>query len=452
MSKHFRAWDPDQMWLFPPAVSDLLPPDHAAHLIRDTVRDCLNLSAIVDDYDDPRGAPPYDPRMMTALLLYGYCMGIYSSRRLAQACSLQVDFMAITAFQAPDFRTISDFRLRHIERLRELFVQVLTLCDKVGLARLGHVALDGTKMEANASKHKAMSYGRMNRDLPKLRGQVRTWFREAEKADRLDDGGAKTTPRTTNPPQWVLTKQSRIKKIRGAMRDLEAEATALRDRDSERPPRKRSSKPARPTDSAQRNFTDPESRIMKGANGFVQAYNCQAVVAAGSQVVVASLAVNEATDQAQLRPMLVEIKKNLGRQAEEMSADAGYCSEGNLAELERRHVEGYVATGRQKHGKATATKDARPGTRRAAMGTKLRKAGRRSRYRLRKYTVEPIFGQIKHDRGFRRFHLRGLSHANSEWAIVCTAHNLLKLTNSRRFRNLLRSGRLRRLIISRTPS
>src|SRR5213593_421724 len=394
MAKTFRAWEPEQRWLLPPAIEEFVPAGHLAHFVRELVREELDLSGIVEVYDDERGQPPYHPVMMTALLLYAYCQGVYASRRIAQACEQRLDFMAVTALAQPDFRTISDFRKRHLAALSGLFTQVLKLCAQAGLVKLGHVALDGTKIKANASKHKAMSYGRMKRP--------------AAAADAADDGVLGAEQRGDELPAWVREKQERLAKIRAAKAALEAEAAQARAaRDDDRPPP--DAPPPTPPDKAQRNFTDPDSRIMKGPDGFVQAYNAQAAVDAESQVVVAQHVTPQATDAAQFEPLVVQIKANTGRQAAEVSADAGYCSEHNLRVAQQRHIRAYIATGRQHHGQASATNARRGRTSGlvAAMRQRLRRGGWRSRYRLRKGTVEPVFGIMKHVRGFRQFLLRG---------------------------------------------
>jgi len=426
--------------MFPPSVQEFVPEGHLAHFVRETVREALDLSEILDSYGEERGQPPYHPVMMTALLLYGYCQGVYSSRRLARACAERVDFMAVTAMSQPDFRTISDFRKRHLKALQGLFVQVLRLCQKQGLVKLGHVALDGTKVKANASRHKAMSYGRMLKREVELAAQVRQWLERAGTEDAREDREHGPERSGEELPEWVASKQARLEKIREAKAALEAEARAksmaANDDPSgreDKPPRGRppQSPPGVPKDSAQRNFTDPQSRIMKSGDGFVQAYNGQAAVDSHAQVIVAQTLTNNAADSTHLPEVLSQIKENTGRQACELSADAGYCSEDNLKELSRRRINGFVATGRQKHGTASASGNARGGRRVRAMGLKLKRAGHRSRYRLRKQVVEPVFGQIKHARGFRQFLLRGLEKVSAEWSLICTAHNLLKLAGAR---------------------
>jgi transposase len=419
MAKTFRPWDVDQRQLFPPAISDFVPEEHPAHFIRDLVREDLDLSAILSTYSEERGHPPHHPAMMTALLLYGYSRGVYSSRKLEQACMERVDFMAVTAMSKPDHTRISEFRRRHLEALRGLFVQVLGLCGKAGLVKLGHVALDGTKVKANASKHAAMSWSRMKKADRELKKQVDGWLERAEQADREEDAANGKDKRGDELPEWVKDKAKRRAKIREAMARLKEEAEGKGE--------------AEPPEGAQSNFTDPESRILKTKDGFEQGYNCQAAVDAGSQVVVAEEVVAQQNDNDRLLPMLDAVKANTGKKPQEVSADAGYLSEANLEGIEKRRIRGYIAVGRQKHGTAGATswghKLKQPWTR--AMWMRLRRGGWRSRYRLRKQVVEPVFGQIKEARGFRRFLLRGLEKVRGEWSLICTAHNLVKLAAAR---------------------
>ena len=377
--------------------------------------------------------------MMVALLLYAYSQGLYASRRIAKACEERVDFMAVTARQSPDFCTISDFRKRHLSALGGLFTQVLRLCQQAGLVSLGHVALDGTKIRANASKHKAMSYRRMQTAEPALAAEVAQWLAHAADGDAREDAAYGADRRGDELPEWVTNKQHRLEKIRAAKAALEADAQGKKptaNHPADRPRRGRPAKnpPGTPHDRAQRNFTDPDSRIMQARDGFIQGYNAQAAVDAEHQVIVAQGLSNQASDAQQLEPMLAHIRRNMGRQARELSADAGYCSEHNLTVLVRRHVRGYVATGRHQHGAAAAVgrRKTVPRTRVHAMTIRLKRAGYRSRYRLRKQVVEPVFGQIKQARGFRQFLLRGLSQVAGEWSLVCSAHNLLKLAGARR--------------------
>src|SRR5436190_10549593 len=425
MAKTFREWDPGQGWLLPPSALDLVPPGHLAHFVRDTVRGEIGLAPILDDYVEERGYPPYHPALMTALLLYAYCRGVYSSRAIARACEERVDFMAVTGRETPDFRTIAAFRRRHLRALRGVFVEVVRLCREAGLASLGHVALDGTKVKANASKHKAMSYERMREQERKLKTEVQAWLDRAGAADTKEDRDHGEDRRGDEMPEWVKDKQARRAKIREAKAALEARAKEEAER--ERKP------PEPPAPTVQRNFTDPESRILKTGDGFIQGYNAQAAVDASSQVIVAQDVIAQQSDAACVEPMLEQIERNTGRRPDELSADAGYCSERNLEVIERRGVRGYVATGGHRHGTSSPTSAAwqKKGPLVKAMRTRLRRAGRRSRYRLRKVTVEPVFGQIKGARGFRQFLLRGIEGVRGEWSLLAAAHNLLKLFGSR---------------------
>ena len=446
MSKTFRDWSLDQALLLPPSVHDFVPTGHLSRFVVTLVTEELDLSAIMASYRGEKGQPPYHPAMMVSLLLYAYAVGIYSSRKIAKACVERVDFMAIVALQAPDFHTVSEFRRRHLAALSALFVQVLKLCAAARLVKLGHVALDGTKIKANASKHKAMSYAYMKEREAELQAEVDSWLKKAEAADAAEDKAYGVDRRGDEMPEWVANKEARLAKLRQARAELEAEAksaaaaekaardqAADNDRDG-KPPRGRKPDPASatPDPKAQRNFTDPESRILKTKDGYIQGYNAQAAVDAKAQIIVAHTLTNNGSDQAQLAPLLDGIKANLGTNPDEASADAGYCSAANLRTLSRRRIKGYVATGRQKHGtkSATAKRPAKPGSLVARMSAKLRRAGHRSRYRLRKQVVEPVFGQIKQARGFRQFLLRGMAKVKAEWALICTEHNLGKLARA----------------------
>lgn len=434
MSKTFRPWDVEQTWILPPSLSDFVPAGHVAHFIRDTVRNDLDLSAILDCYEEERGFPPFHPAMMVALLLYGYSRGIYSSRRLAQGCEERLDFMAVTAMNQPDHRTIAKFRRRHLKALSDLFMQVLKLCQKAGLVKLGHVALDGTKLQANAGAHKAMSYARMREAEKKLAAEVSAWFDRAETSDAEDDD-ALGDLRGDEMPDWVANKVERLARIREAKAALEAEAKASPPGDDEEGPgpssgmglkdgRPRRNADGGPPDRAQRNFTDPDSRIQPVRKGFIAGYNAQIAVDAGHQIIVAHRLQTNPTDRSALKPLLADLRGACKANPKEVSADSGYCSEANLLHLARCRIGAYIATGRAGH---PGDKQHEKGERVAAMALKLRRAGRRSRYRLRKQVVEPVFGQIKQARGFRQFLLRGLNQVRDEWAMICIAHNLLKL-------------------------
>jgi transposase len=463
MSKTFRAWNIDQPLLLPPVVQDFVAKDHLARFVLALVMEELDLKAITAAYRGEKGQPPFDPRMMTAMLLYAYSRGIYSSRRIAQACRERVDFMSIIALDPPDFRTISTFRKRHLKALAGLFVQVLKLCEKAGLVKLGHVALDGTKIKANASKHKAMSYERMEKRAAELEAEVAKWLNSAEAADAEEDKLFGRDKTGEEMPGWVADKKRRAEAIRAAKAELEAEAKAAAEAKAKeeaaaeekrkaegrkKPGRKAAPPSSEPDPKAQKNFTDPESRIMKSKDGFVQAFNAQAAVDAEAQIIVAQAVTQDANDKHQLVPMTDAIETNLGRKPAQLSADSGYCSDANIEALETRGIDGYIAPGRAKDAAAGAAEapeavppasdcpapspePASAPTRVEAMREKIKAGGHESPYRLRKQLPEPVFGQIKQARGFRQFLLRGLENVCAEWSIVCSAHNLLKLAQRR---------------------
>ena len=439
MSKHFRPWKIDETHLLPASVHDYVPAEHLSRFIVALVRESLDLSGLVGSYTSGLGQPPFDPWMMTALLLTGYASGLYSSRRIAKACVERADFMMIVAGDPPDFRTISDFRKRHLQALALMFVQVLKLAEKAGLVKLGHVALDGTKIKANASKHKAMSYDRMKKREAELQAEVDGWLAAAQAADAEEDKlyGDK---RGDEMPDWVANKQKRIEKIRAAKLELEVEAKVAAEEETRRleeaehkrlaEGRKKNGRtPAapktEPDGKAQRNFTDPDSRVLLTKDGYIQGYNAQAAVDAEAQIIVAHELTASMSDHGQLIPLVDAIEANLGRHPRQASADTGYLSEANLAALDQRKVEPYIATGRAKH--PAERKRNIGGALTNAMQEKLKQEGWQSPYRLRKQTVEPVFGQIKQARGFRQFLLRGIDKVRAEWAMVCTAHNLAKL-------------------------
>lgn len=449
---HFKPYQPNQLLLLPPDMKQWLPEDDLAYFIMDVVNQ-LDLSAIYQSYDCSKGGqPPFAPKMMTSLLLYAYCVGIPSSRKIEKATYNQISFRVITADQHPDHDTIAEFRKRHLKALSGLFVQALLLCRQVGLVKLGHVSLDGTKVKANASKHKAMSYGRMEKKAEELEAEVKRLLCEAQAVDDAEDAIYGKGKRGDELPEDLRSKQGRVKKIKEAMKSLEAESKAkadakrreirLKEQSLEKEGKKRKGKkPKDPSDKpepkAQRNFTDPESRIMKdgASKSFEQAYNCQAAVDEESQIIVATNVTQQTNDKQQLEPLVEEIKNNTdGETPEKVSADSGYFSETNVEYLEGESVDGYIATNRQKHGEAPELaacgripKDA---SRQERMSRKLRTKKGRETYSKRKQIVEPVFGQIKEARGFRRFLLRGLENVSAEWDLICLTHNLLKLFRS----------------------
>jgi transposase len=421
MAKTYRPYMPEQTLLLPPALSDWVPEGHLARFISDVVNE-LDLSEIEAAYEEEeRGYPPYHPVMMVKVFLYGYATGVYSSRRLAAKLEDSVAFRYLAAGNEPDFRTLSEFRRRHAEALSGLFVQVLRLCQQAGLVKLGRIAVDGTKIKANASKHKAMSYGRMKTTEERLAKEVRQLLDQAEATDQEEDRRYGSERRGDELPEELSRRESRLKKIREAKAALEAEA-------------KKKGGGAVP-EKAQRNFTDPESRIQKSPDGFIQGYNPQLAVDEKAQVIVAC-EVTAGPDVKQMVSLMEQTEANLGEAPEAVLADAGYYSEANDEAMFEKGVDAYIAVGRHKHGDPIPSPPRGPiprgATLRDLMDRKLRTRKGRRCYALRKTIVEPVIGQIKQARGFRQFLRRGLEHVREEWSLICTAHNLLKL-----FRNQL---------------
>jgi transposase len=443
----FRPYEPDQPFLFPPDIREWLSKDDLVFFIHDVVA-ALDLKEVYAKYNaDAGGQPPYHPRMMTALLLYAYCTGIYSSRKIEQATWHSLPFRVLTADQHPDHTTIALFRSTHLKALGKLFVQTLELCQKAGLVALGHVALDGTKVRANASKHKAMSYDRMEKAERELVEEVARLLAEAERVDAEEDAAFGKGRRGDELPEELRRRESRLRKIQEAKAALEAEARAKaaeeqkqfeekKAKHEERGGRGRAPQPPSETvdPKAQRNFTDPDSRIMKhgATKSFEQCYNAQAAVDAKSQVIVAAYVTQEPNDKREIVPLVEAMTTNLkGDKPRRASADNGYYSEENIKYLENTGIDAHVATGRTKHGERVpaAPRGRIPAglSTKERMARKLRTAKGRAVYRMRKAIVEPVFGQIKAARGFRQFLLRGFEKVSEEWSLVCAAHNLLKL-------------------------
>ena len=426
MSKTYLPYDPNQQLLLPAALQEWLPEDHLAYFIADTV-DQLDLTDITTRYEqERRGEPPYHPRMMVKVLLYGYCVGVASSRRIAQRLREDIAFRVLAANNPPDFRTISDFRKDNLAALSGLFLQVLALCQRAGLVKLGHVSLDRTKVRANASKHKAMSYKRMKEQEVRLAVEVAELLRRAQEADDEEDHRYGKDKRGDELPEELAFREGRLRKIREAKAALEAEAQAQAEAEG-------GNHPGVPGDKAQRNFTDPESRIMPGPGGrdFQQAYNSQAVVDHTHQAIVAARATNQPSDKGQAAAMMEETIDNVGAVPREVSTDAGYYSAKAVDELYAMGVNPFVAPEQTRHGRVVppAPRGRIPNnlSPRDRMRRKLQTKRGQQRYALRMETVEPVFGQIKQGRGFRQFLLRGLEKVKSEWSLICTGHNLLKL-------------------------
>ena len=458
MGKRFRTDHLDQGLLLPPSLHDWLPEGHLARFLADVIEE-LDLGLIYGSYQgDGRGLAAYQPAMMVRLLLYGYCVGVVSSRKMERATQEDVAFRYLSADTHPDHDTIAAFRKRHLEALAGLFVQALRLCQKAGLVKLGHVAIDGTKIKANASKHKAMSYDRMEETSERLRQEVEELLRRAEETDAAEDAQFGKGKRGDELPEELARRESRLKKIRAAKAELEQEAKQKAERQraeakaklAERrqqeartgkkagghDPQVPDPEQAKPEAKAQRNFTDSDSRIMPdGANkgSFIQAYNAQAAVDSQAQVIVAADITQQTNDSQQLVPMIQQVEANAGRKPDAVSADAGYWSQDNVGDERVAGVDLYIATGRQKHHERMAPTHGSPSDGASAMQAmqhKLRTEAGHSIYKMRKAIVEPVFGQIKERRGFRRFSFRGLSNARLEWKLICLTANILKLFRS----------------------
>ena len=429
----FRPYLPDQDFLLPPSLREWLLEEHLAYFVSDVV-DQLDLAAIYAKYgEEERGQPPYHPRMMTKLLVYGYCVGVCSSRRIQRRVREDIGFRVLAAGNEPDFRTLSDFRKIHLEALTGLFEQVLRIALEAGAMKVGRVALDGTKVKANASKHKAMSYAYVQEKEKRLREQVKELLAQAEAADAEEDARHGKDQAGEELPEELKRRESRLARIRQAKKALEQRAREPAAAAGKSPEEVSQAKPG---DKDQYNFTDPESRIMKGADGFVQAYNAQAAVEADFQPIVGQAVTQAANDKQQVAPMVEVIEEQSGQRPEELLADNGYCSEQNLAHLESTakpnlRIDAYIAADRQKHGEQPAGSPRGPlpqgATRVDRMRRKVQTKAGKAVYAARKGIVEPVFGQIKQARGIRQFLLRGLRKVQGEWALVCLTHNILKL-------------------------
>jgi transposase len=528
MSKQYVPWTPDQSFLLPPSPREWLPEDHLVYFVLDVVA-TLSLATIeaAIQEKDSRGNRPFNPRMMVALLLYGYCVGVTSSRKLEKATQVDVAFRVLTGGLRPDHTAISEFRRVHLEALKTLFVQVLQLCQKAGLLKMGHVALDGTKIQANASKHKAMSHERMMKAEGELKAEIQKLLEEAERVDEQEDERYGKDKRGDELPEELRRRQTRLKAIQRAREALEAEAALARaeevkeqaerasqraeegsskekaatraeearqaaekaeekaekwvegarqqaqeareqastrkehcaakaaeqaaeaaDRHMERVERTlypesasdekpslpehrvQADKEGNPKPSAQRNFTDPDSRIMKSGLDFTQSYNCQIAVSEGHQVILAQAVTNQPPDVEHLPPLLTQVETHCGQMPQTLTADAGYWSEENVEFCETKGVNALICPERQRHGQQSVDTSETPPAHvdaREPMRQKLRTEEGRKGYSRRKAVVEPVFGQIKEVRGFRRFLLRGLAKVRGEWSLICTTHNLLKL-------------------------
>lgn len=488
--KSYRPWSPDQPYLLPPSPRDWLPEDHLAYFVLEVIG-ALDLSAIESAIQekDPRGERPYDPRMMLALLVYGYCSGAFSSRKIERRTYEDVAFRYLAGGQHPEFSTICAFRRAHLSAIENLFVQIVRLSQKAGLAKLGHVSFDGTKVHASASKHKAMSYERMQEEEQRLQAEIRALMARAEQQDAADDERLGANVLEVDLPAEMKRREERLKRIQGAKAALEEDARAARaaqlreqaerarlaasqaadeaertralaraerrehaaaaveasapsplsgeDDDTDVEPARADLLPEHspkvtrdglPKPAAQRNFTDPDSRIMERGGEILQGYNCQAAVDGDSQIIVGQGLSNQAPDTYYLVPMLERVKATAGALPEKATADAGYWAPANAAWCEAHGVDAYISTQRQRR---SAPPSPPPLTPQQKMREKVASPEGQKIYRRRKCIPEPVFGQIKQAMGFRRFSLRGMTKARGEWALVCSCHNIRKLWSAR---------------------
>ena len=479
-NKSYRPWMPDQLYLLPPSPREWLPEGHLVYFLLDVLAE-LDLHEIEGKIQakDPRGTRPYSPRMMLGLLIYGYCLGVRSSRRLERLSYEDVAVRVLTGGQHPDHSRISAFRREHQGAFRGLFLQVLRLCQKAGLVKLGHVSIDGTKLQANASKHKAMSYARMEKQEQRLEAEIERMLEEAERADQEEDARFGVGQKEEDLPKELRRREDRLARLRAAKAELEAEARQSRaqklreqaararrtaeaspdetvvkrsrtrarklaDRAralQEDPPEAKATQlphhrvrvrpDATPHPKAQRNFTDSDSRLMESRGAFLQGYNCQAAVDEKVQVIVAADLTNQAPDSGNLLPMVHQVGANCGSLPEVVSADCGYWSPEAAEGCETLGTDGYIATQRERDERrsqpCTEPEEGEEPSLLAAMQRRLQSEKGRALYARRKVIVEPVFGQIKEARGIRRFLLRGLESATAEWQLICCTHNLLKI-------------------------
>lgn len=427
MATTFRRYTPEQSLLLPPSPRDWLPEGHLAYFISDTV-DNLDLSAFYEPYEgDGRRNRPFEPRMMVKVLLYGYATGTFSSRKLARKLHEDVAFRFLSGENFPAHRTIADFRKQHLAAFQELFVQVVRIAKEVGLVKLGTVAIDGTKVKASASKHKAMSYGRMQQEEQRLRAEIEELTNRASEVDAEEDAVHGAENSGDEIPEELQRREQRLKKIREAMERLESRQ-AKEDQEAGRSPeaKSRSKRPfGEPPEKKQDNFTDPESRIMKTSSGFEQCYNGQIAVDAESHLIVAAGVTQSAADAEQLLPLVEKTCEITQGVPVELLADAGYRSEANLQGLEHKNIDGYISLGREGKSRAVMENPENPATSR--MQEKLATEKGRKTYGRRKGLVEPVNGWIKAVLGFRQFSVRGLAKVTGEWMLVCLALNLKQM-------------------------
>lgn len=451
VSKKFQRYDQGQSFLLPPSLDDWLPADHTARFISEVVDESLDLTSIYVSYANATGAPPFDPRMMLKLLLYAYSTGVTSSREVERRCHVDVAFRWLSANTTPDYRSLARFRRRHLDALNDLFTQVLVLCAAAGLVKLGRVALDGTKLRASASRHKAMSYDRLTSRIPAVEAEVAAMLAEAEAVDAAEDDEFGPDRRGDELPAELATRERRLAKMRAAKAALEAdaaqragEAAEAKARQQDKPDDEvgmavelaKSQAVVKP--KAQRSFTDPDARMMKTNHGFHYAYNAQAVADDGSQVVVATYVTQHPIDVNELLPMLTATRRSLAdaginTRPDVVLADAGYCSTDNIDTAAGNGDNVLIATGRLKHHEQIP--DAPVGripnhlTSRQRMARRLRTKPGRVAYARRKAIIEPVFGQMKVKQNAGHLRLRGIDGAQGEFTLHAICHNLRKLAN-----------------------
>ncbi len=439
MTRKFRTYEPDQQYLMPPSIREWVPAGDLSHFISDTV-DSLNLSEFKKQYrTDGKGNMPYDPAMMLKVLIHGYSVGLFSSRKISQAMKRDVAFRMLGANNFPDFRTINRFRLENLDRFEKIFMEVVRLAGETGLIKLGTVAIDGSKIKANASKRKAMSYRRMKEEEDRLKQEIKQLIKNAQEADEEEDALYGEDANDDSLPEELQRREDRLKKIQEAQARLK-ERQKQEDTESGRKAgdhlkENRQGKSGagykrefgEPEDQKQDNFTDPESRIMKtSSEGFQQCYNAQIVVDQEKQIIVAADVGNNAADSEYFIPMVDQAEKNMNTKPENALADSGYKSESNFNEINKRKIRAYISLGREgKDAKKNINPKLKKAMKRRLEGTRGKKM-----YRKRKGIVEPPFGWIKHVLGFRRFSLRGLEKVKAEWSLVCLAMNLKRMNHS----------------------
>ena len=435
MPTSFLPYEPNQTFLLPPSPSEWLPENHLVYFVMEII-DRLDLQKFYTRYDgDGRRNQPFDPALLVKVLVYAYATGVFTSRKITRKLYEDVAFRVVGAGHFPAHRTICDFRLRHLAELKELFVQVVRLAKELGLVKLGTIALDGTKIKANASKHKAMSYGRMQEQEQKLKEEIEQLLERARITDAQEDAQSGSDQTEKELPAELQRREGRLAKIQAAkarleQRQAEADREAGRHPDDQQRRGDGAGRPFKrpfgePEKKAQDNFTDPESRIMKMGTAFEQCYNAQAAVDGESQLIVASELTDNAADSGELVPMIEAVNSTVGHLPQRALADSGYRSERAFAELEDKGVEGLVALGREGKDRPAIDPEQYPAS--ARMAERLATAEGQAHYRRRKAIVEPVFGWVKHVLGFRQFSLRGLTKVKGEWSLVCLALNVRRL-------------------------